>query len=81
MRPFDHYSVSPVPILLDGNLRTLELERLGFLFNMGPQDQGTVGLTVKRGRRGKQVEAGPPEVAAVGEVPGGEARGSDVSSD
>lgn len=35
----------------------------------------------KRGRRGKQVEAGPPESEPVEQVSGDEVRGSDVSAD
>jgi hypothetical protein len=84
-RPFDSYTRRDIGrmVLLEGNLRQLGLEKQGFLQQLGPEFEWEDATPVpkKRGRRGKQVEAGPPEVEAVREVPGGELRGEDVPTD
>lgn len=84
-RPFDSYTRQDIGrlVLLEGNLRQLGLEHQGFIAQLGPEFEWEADTPVpkKRGRRGKQAEAGPPEVEAVREVPGGELHGGDLPSD
>ena len=84
LRPFDSFTRQDVgrPVAFPGDIRHLGLEQLGYLENLGPvAEEVPPDVVKKRGRRGKQVEAGPPEVEAVREVPGGELRGPDLPSD
>lgn len=83
-RPFDTFTSLDMGrfVLLEGDARHAELERQGYLENVGPDVAPQFRETVaKKVRRGKQDQDRSAEKPPVGEVPGDELRGTDVSAD
>jgi hypothetical protein len=81
MMPHDSFGARDVgrTVLLEGGAREASLELQGYLRLVGIESPAPV--VKKKVRRGKSVEAGPPEVEPVGEVPGDAARGEDGAAD
>lgn len=83
--PHDNFSAQDVGhvVLLEGGAREASLELLGYLEFVAVDTDDVVleQLKPKRGRRGKQASAGPPEVESVEPVSGDEVRGGDSSAD
>lgn len=76
VRPFDHF-VANANVLMEPNLRTVDLEYQGFIVFLGPAMEAAPDKP-KRGRRGKQVEAGPVQSSDVPDSEGGDTRPGDV---
>lgn len=88
--PHDSFGAQDVgrAVLLEGNMRQAELQRMGYLELLGRFEEhaeqavaGAAERVKKRGRRGQSFEAGPPEVEPVGEAAGDAARGADGATD